>query len=306
MAFRTPLPTADVLLHCGDLTMIGHVHEYEKTLGMLGDIKADLKLVIAGNHDISLDENYYQRKGAYMHQHRGYDPDLPRKAREMWLGERARRAGVTYLEEGTHIFTLANGARLRVYASPYQPEFCDFAFPYYRNQDRYNPSDKCTPGAVSITERPVPDFPGIDVMMTHGPPLGILDAVRTGDHVGCEHLLRAVQRCKPKLHCFGHIHEGWGAQLVQWEEGDELDIRPEAHVKQPNVKQPTEIDIDQEMTSVNKAAYIDSTKGSELVVRPGKDTLMVNASIMTVAYQPWNKPFVVDIDLEKGRMREIV
>jgi len=117
MAFRTPLPTADVLLHCGDLTMIGHVHEYEKTLGMLGDIKADLKLVIAGNHDISLDENYYQRKGAYMHQHRGYDPDLPRKAREMWLGERARRAGVTYLEEGTHIFTLANGARLRVRVS---------------------------------------------------------------------------------------------------------------------------------------------------------------------------------------------
>jgi 3',5'-cyclic AMP phosphodiesterase CpdA len=54
IAFRPPLPKADVLLHCGDLTMIGHLHEYEKTLTMLEGIDADLKLVIAGNHDISL------------------------------------------------------------------------------------------------------------------------------------------------------------------------------------------------------------------------------------------------------------
>ena len=54
IAFRPPLPEADVLLHCGDLTMLGHLHEYEKTLNMLENIDADLKLVIAGNHDISL------------------------------------------------------------------------------------------------------------------------------------------------------------------------------------------------------------------------------------------------------------
>lgn len=119
-AFRVPLPRADVLLHCGDLTMVGHLFEYEKTLGMLESAEAGLKLVIAGNHDISLDGEYYERKGAWMHRHGGHDPDLPRKAREMWLGERAQRAGVTYLEEGTHSFTLENGARLRVrvYTSP--------------------------------------------------------------------------------------------------------------------------------------------------------------------------------------------
>jgi hypothetical protein len=111
--FRPPLPKADVLLHCGDLTMIGHLEEYEKTLNMLESIDADLKLVIAGNHDITLDEEYYHRKGEYMH--RGiYDKDLPAKARNMWQGERAERAGVTYLEEGTHTFQLQNGATLRV------------------------------------------------------------------------------------------------------------------------------------------------------------------------------------------------
>jgi hypothetical protein len=53
-AFRPPLPKADVLLHCGDLTMLGLLHEYEKTLDMLESIDAGLKLIIAGNHDISL------------------------------------------------------------------------------------------------------------------------------------------------------------------------------------------------------------------------------------------------------------
>lgn len=54
IAFRPPLPKADVLLHCGDLTMVGLLNEYEKTLDMLESIDAELKLVIAGNHDISL------------------------------------------------------------------------------------------------------------------------------------------------------------------------------------------------------------------------------------------------------------
>jgi predicted phosphodiesterase len=113
---RPPLPKVDVLLHCGDLTMIGHLHEYEKTLDLLGSIDADLKLVIAGNHDITLDDIYYRRKGPHMHSQTkpGYSENLPTKAREMWMGEGAVSVGVTYLEEGTHSFTLKNGAKLRV------------------------------------------------------------------------------------------------------------------------------------------------------------------------------------------------
>lgn len=121
--YRLPLPKADVLLHCGDLTMLGHLDEYETTMRMLESVDAHLKLVIAGNHDISLDETYYTRMGHKM-QGKRWDADMPRKAREMWLGERAKRAGITYLEEGSHSFTLENGGLLRVYASPYQPEFC--------------------------------------------------------------------------------------------------------------------------------------------------------------------------------------
>ncbi|KAH9875358.1 hypothetical protein J1614_004850 [Plenodomus biglobosus] len=299
VAFRPPLPKADVLLHCGDLTMIGSLDEYEKTLEMLGTIEAELKLVIAGNHDITLDEKYYARKGEYMHGHGLFDPDLPRKARELWLGERAQRAGVTYLDEGTHAFTLANGATLRadfqqkVYASPYQPEFCDWAFPYFRNQDRYNPIHHCAPGAESIVENPIPDFPNVDVIMTHGPPMGILDSVRSGERVGCEHLLRASRRCKPKLHCFGHIHEAWGAQLVRWRKGTGLDASTEAHIESL-----INVDVDAESMMNDRAACINIGSGSGMAIEPGKDTLMVNASIMTLNYKPWNGPWIVDLDLE--------
>lgn len=94
--------------------MVGLMREYEQALEMLKGIEADLKLVIAGNHDISLDEAYYKRKGQHMQRLREPDDDMPMRARELWTGEKAREAGVTYLDEGTHIFTLKNGARLRV------------------------------------------------------------------------------------------------------------------------------------------------------------------------------------------------
>lgn len=50
----------------------------------------------------------------------------------------------------------------------------------------------------------------MDVLITHGPPLGILDY-----HCGCGYLRQAVDRLKPKLHVFGHMHECGGEQLQQ-------------------------------------------------------------------------------------------
>lgn len=52
-----------------------------------------------------------------------------------------------------------------------------------------------------------------DILITHGPPHGILDEVN-GCNVGCEELLLAVQRIKPKYHIFGHIHEGYGQKTI--------------------------------------------------------------------------------------------
>ncbi|KAF2708479.1 ser/Thr protein phosphatase family protein [Pleomassaria siparia CBS 279.74] len=295
VGFRSPLPKADVLLHCGDLTMVGHLHEYQMALDMLASIDADLKLVIAGNHDISLDDEFYERRGRYMHRLREQDQSICREAREMWTGEEARRAGVTYLDEGTHTFTLKNGARLRVYASPYQPEFCDWAFPYFAHQDRFNPPHQATPNSVPICENPIPDFPAIDVVMTHGPPKGIRDETHRDEHVGCEHLLRAVRRCRPKLHCFGHIHEAWGATRVRWKDSEE-EVGWEGYVEEAEWINVDEEDLVEDgMVSMNISQK--GTRGLEI----GKETLMVNASIMTHRYKPHQGPWIVDLDLDMNR-----
>jgi Icc-related predicted phosphoesterase len=56
------------------------------------------------------------------------------------------------------------------------------------------------------------DIPSdVQVLISHGPPAGILDFTIEGKHVGSTSLLAEIsQRIKPQLHLFGHIHEGYG------------------------------------------------------------------------------------------------
>ena len=51
----------------------------------------------------------------------------------------------------------------------------------------------------------------IDVLISHGPPYGILD-LAPGSHLhqGCGELLDAVMRVRPRLHVFGHVHGAYG------------------------------------------------------------------------------------------------
>lgn len=117
-------------------------------------------------------------------------------------------------------------------------------------------------------------------MLTHGPPRGILDETNHGEKVGCDHLLRAVARCKPRLHCFGHIHEGWGAGRMDWERESFGQVEAfKSHM------------LD------NRYAGVDISIGGENPLKWGQETLFVNASIMDVRYNPTNAPWVVDIDL---------
>lgn len=54
----------------------------------------------------------------------------------------------------------------------------------------------------------------IDILVLHGPPYGIGDTVRHPSgrhpHVGSTSLLPAIERVRPKLVTFGHIHEARG------------------------------------------------------------------------------------------------
>ncbi len=90
---------------------------------------------------------------------------------------------------------------LRIWGSPWTPRFFDWAF----NLDRGEP--------LRRVWRRVPA--GIDVLLTHGPPRGILDRTSRGQAVGCDDLRDEVlERIRPRLHVFGHIHEAYGQAVI--------------------------------------------------------------------------------------------
>lgn len=165
----------------------------------------------------------------------------------------------------------------QVYSSPWQPKFYDWAFTYPRHVDRFNPSPAVVKDKAAS---PVPAHPAIDIMLTHGPPNGILDETDKGEKVGCDHLLRAVTRCKPRLHCFGHIHEGWGAGRINW-----------------RTKAFEQVETEEPQMFEDRCASVDISEGGGKPLKWGQETLFVNASIMDVRYNPTNAPWVVDMDL---------
>jgi predicted phosphohydrolase len=99
----------------------------------------------------------------------------------------------TYLEG-----TAAEAAGLRIWGGPWQPWFCDWAF----NLQRGEP--------LAEKWKSIPE--GVDILVTHGPPSGILDRTATGEAVGCEALRDRITGMErpPRLHVFGHIHEAYG------------------------------------------------------------------------------------------------
>ncbi|THY52165.1 Metallo-dependent phosphatase [Aureobasidium pullulans] len=297
--FRQPLPSADILIHCGDLTMKGLTSEYHKTLDLLASINAPIKLVIAGNHDRTLDKTWMEK-----HQNHLWDGETYEEAREFWFREkgRARREGVVMLEEGVHEVPLKNGGVLTLYTSQYQPEFCDWAFPYWKHEDRYNISNVLI-DAKHISVNPIPSFSAkqLDVICTHGPPFKRGDITPHGN-VGCPHLLKAVARAKPLIHCFGHIHEGWGAERVTWEDTPKRE--PQQTIQEfkdggweKYIKRVETVDVDKKEVMEQRAVFLDASKtGGKEIIR-GEQTLMVNAAIMDAGYHPVNAAFLVDVDL---------
>ncbi len=147
---------------------------------------------------------------------RGAESDV--RAFDAWLGGLPHRHKIVIAGNHDFCFELNPAARawmtnaiylqdeavtlegVRFWGSPWQPRFYDWAF----NLDRGEPLRRVWSRIPS----------GTDVLITHGPPYGILDATDRGEAVGCEELLLAIRRVCPRLHVFGHIHEGYGEQTV--------------------------------------------------------------------------------------------
>lgn len=166
------LPGGDLLIHAGDLMNSGYdENDVWEFLGWF-DKQEQYKshVFIAGNHDRFFENN----------------PDnLKNILREYPY--------LTYLQDQFY-----NVDGVKIYGSPWQPAFFDWAFNLPRNGEDLREKWFWIPSDT-------------DILITHGPAWGHLDVTPYGNlNVGCELLRVRVDELKPKIHVFGHVHSGYG------------------------------------------------------------------------------------------------
>ncbi|HQU86420.1 MAG TPA: metallophosphatase domain-containing protein [Pyrinomonadaceae bacterium] len=171
---KIAVPDGDILIHSGDAAIQGTRHEIEEFLQWFSALPHRHKIFVAGNHDW-----FYEIENE--------------KAREL-----TAKFGIIYLQDS---FIEIEG--LKIYGSPWQPRFFDWAFNLHRGAE------------LAEKWKSIPH--DIDILITHGPPNGILDEVPRPfgvENTGCEELMKRIEQIsvfgKLKLHVFGHIHCGYG------------------------------------------------------------------------------------------------
>ncbi|MCW5921842.1 MAG: metallophosphatase domain-containing protein [Saprospiraceae bacterium] len=167
-----PLPPGDMLVHAGDFSRRGLMHEAQIFLDWFSAQPHRHKVLVAGNHDF-IAENEPAL----------FESMLPKNV--IYLNDSGREV------EG-----------IKIWGSPIQPWFFDWAFNRQRGADIRRHWDLIPADT--------------ELLITHGPPYGILDEVaRDPRPVGCRDLLHKVSEMRQlKIHVFGHIHEGYGRREV--------------------------------------------------------------------------------------------
>jgi len=176
---KLDLPEGDLLIHAGDATRKGsegEVNAFNRELGLVKHRYTHGIVFTPGNHDW-----YFEKKARY-------------------VGVGGVEAKITNARCLIHKTVVVDG--LRIFMSPYTPWFNNWAF-------------NVKPGP--LMKKLWSDIPhDTDVLVTHGPPLGVLDIVPPDyRRKGCEALTEAVKKLNLKLHVFGHIHASYG-MVEKW------------------------------------------------------------------------------------------
>ena len=192
-----------------------------------------------------------------------------------------------------HDLILDNGARLKLYASPYTAPgqgVNEWAFGYPSVEDRFNGEGEAVSYARPTgTENSIltnDKDNKVDIAMTHGPAKYILDRSSNLESLGCPHLFRAMRKTRPMLHCFGHVHKGYGAQQVRWEEDRNL---PDDDDDDDGIRQ--KIHLEGLLEGGVRRVEIRSRE-------EGAETTFVNAALMGRDGMLDNVPWLIEIDLE--------
>ena len=216
------VPDGDIIVHAGDATFRGYQHEVEDFGEWYRNLPHTHKVFAAGNHDTSFEHQPLLAK-QWLDASVEYDDNGMRSETQV-------PGAIIYLQD-SFVEVEVNSIKLKIYGSPWQPEFCNWAFNLPRGdalKEKWDMIPKDT-----------------DILITHGPPYKNCDVLselgsEPGRHIGCRKLRQALYRVQPKIHVCGHIHEGYGVEKL-------------------------------------------------------KNTFVVNASVNTCHYKPWNDPIIMDI-----------
>jgi len=174
------LPGGDLLIHAGDFSSRGYEHEVDGFFDWFNSLdNYTNKIVIAGNHDFMFED----------------DPMLAKDIISYY-------PNITYLQDDLEVIGEDYSSSVKVWGSPWQPEFRNWAFNLPRNGEELKEKWDMIPH-------------NIDIVVTHGPAWGHLDTV-VGQYMnlGCELLAEQIKVIKPKIHVCGHIHSGYGYKFA--------------------------------------------------------------------------------------------
>ena len=173
------LPGGDILIHSGDISTMGYPREIKDFCKWFNGIEGYThKIFIAGNHDWGF-INHIDKVNDILEK---YDD-------------------ITYLQDDLYLAGQDEtdyNDMIKIYGSPWQPEFYNWAFNLPRNG--WELGQKWSDIPVDT-----------DILITHGPSYGFVDKViGRPENLGCELLAERIKTIKPKIHVCGHIHSGRG------------------------------------------------------------------------------------------------
>ncbi|CAK7297079.1 Metallophosphoesterase domain-containing protein 1 [Vulpes lagopus] len=148
------MPYGDVLIHAGDFTELGLPSEVKKFNEWLGSLPYEYKIVIAGNHELTFDQEFM---ADLIKQDFYYFPSVSKLKPENYENVQSLLTNCIYLQDSE---VTVRG--FRIYGSPWgfwQPWFYGWGFNLPRGQ------------ALLEKWNLIPE--GVDILITHGPPLAM-------------------------------------------------------------------------------------------------------------------------------------
>lgn len=175
------IPDGDVLIHAGDATFRGAVGECQSFINWMDAQPHKIKIFVPGNHDFWWESN----------------PTWPSGSMQV-------------LTCDNFVFRCDNR------------DWRVFGFSGVKNLPlwAFNFTERAMQRLLEVVDGP------IDILVTHAPPYQILDSYPTvhinkdgtrlesGEPLGSKAIRSFVHRIQPKLHVFGHIHEGYGVRVL--------------------------------------------------------------------------------------------